>query len=275
VIRYFKLVLMELQRFWKIYAALAALTIVSQVGGLWISIRIFMNHVKWEMELTSLPTYSEFAEHYGRISFLSVVSYNELLYTGPVAVCIVTLLLYVFMIWYRDWYGKNTFIYRLLMLPSSRMNLFWSKLTAIMLFVLGLVSLQIVMLPLQVEMYRQMIPAELGYPESIFSFARRHVVLQILIPPHAADFFLNYGLGFVGVTVVFTAILMERSWRLKGLIAGILYTLAALLAMTAPLALDYILYPHEIFGLMGAAGCILFFVSVWISRMLLAKKITV
>lgn len=273
--RYVKLVLLELRRFWKIYAALAAITIVSQIGGMRMSIRSYMNRVKWEMELTSTGTYAEFAEMYGRSSFRSTVSFHELLFMGPVLICITVLLIYVFLIWYRDWFGKNTFIYRLLMLPASRFHLFWAKLTAMMMFVLGLVSLQIVLLPLLMAMYRHMIPAELMLSESVFSFIRHDMMFQILLPTHAADFLLYYGLGFVAVTIVFTAILMERSWRLKGLIAGVLYAFAAFMVITAPLSLDYILYPHEIFGLMGVIGLILFMASVWISRTLLAKKITV
>jgi len=275
VIRYIKLVLMELHRFWKIYAALAAITVISQTAGLWMSIRSHIKRVHWEMELTSIGTYAEFAKTYGRTSFRSIVSFNELFFMGPVMICIAVLLIYVFLIWYRDWYGKNAFVYRLLMLPASRFRLFWAKLTAIMLFVLGLVALQIVLLPLLMAMYRQMMPAELSLAESVFSYVRHHIVIQILLPPHAADFFLYYGLGFVAVTVVFAAILMERAWRLKGLIAGILYVSAATLVMTFPLSLDYVLYPHEIWGLMGGIGLVLFLASVWISRTLLAKKITV
>ena len=46
---------------------------------------------------------------------------------GPIALCVVVLIIYVFFIWYRDWLGKNTFIYRLLMLPTARIQCLFSK----------------------------------------------------------------------------------------------------------------------------------------------------
>ena len=41
--------------------------------------------------------------------------------------CGVILIIYVFFIWYRDWLGKNTFIYRLLMLPTARIQCLFGK----------------------------------------------------------------------------------------------------------------------------------------------------
>src|SRR5690625_7203699 len=34
-------------------------------------------------------------------------------FMGPIALCASALIIYMFLIWYRDWFGKNTFIYRL------------------------------------------------------------------------------------------------------------------------------------------------------------------
>jgi len=273
--RYLHLVIMELHRFWKIYAALAALTVLSQTAGLWWSIRTLMKRVHWEMELTNLSSYAEFANQYGRISFMSAVSIKEPFFTGSVAVCVTALLLYVFLIWYRDWYGKNTFIYRLLMLPGSRLNLFWAKLTTILLLSWGLVALQIVLFPPLMAMYRHMVPEELALDTSVFSFVRHHPVFDLLMPPHAADFLLHYWLGITGVAVVFTAILMERSFRLKGLAAGALYALVSGLLIIGPVSFEHVLYPSEIFGLTVALSVLLFVLSVWISGMLLKRKISV
>ncbi len=273
--RYVKLVLMELHRFWKIYAALAVLTIVSQVGAMWLNLQSFMNDVERIMKERTLLTYAEYTDRFGLHNFRDAVNFSEPFFTGPVVLCIAALLFYVFLIWYRDWFGKNTFAYRLLMLPTSRMNLFWSKLTAIMMFVLGLVALQIVLFPLHMAMYRHFIPPELGMSESIRAFILHHAVFQILIPPHIADFILFYAMGLAGVTVVFTSILLERSYRLKGLIAGIVYAGAAGSALLAPYLFHYVLYPAEIFWLQVAVGFVLFGASIGISWRLLTRKITV
>ena len=93
----------------------------------------------------------EFIEHYGKMSFLNFS--QSAWFLGPIAVCGVTLIIYVFFIWYRDWFGKNTFSYRLLMLPTARINVYLAKATTILLYVLGLVALQLLLLPIEVKYY--------------------------------------------------------------------------------------------------------------------------
>ena len=48
-------------------------------------------------------------------------------FLGPIALCIAALIIYVFFIWYRDWLGKNTFAYRLLMLPTDSNEYLFSE----------------------------------------------------------------------------------------------------------------------------------------------------
>jgi hypothetical protein len=185
------------------------------------------------------------------------------------------MLFYVFFIWYRDWFGKNTFICRLLMLPTERMNLYWAKLTAILAFVLGLVALQLVLFPLHLWLFGQMLPPDIGLAVSVSGFILHDQIFQILIPPTFLDFVLYYGAGVLGVAVVFTAILIERSYRLKGLVGGTLYAAAAGIAMLIPQSFRGFLYPIEIFWLMLGIGIALLGISLWISRLLLTRKITV
>ena len=79
-----------------------------------------------------------FIEQYGTLSFFDIT--QSTWFIGPIALCIAMLIIYVFFIWYRDWLGKNTFIYRLLMLPTNRLNIYLAKATTILLFILGLVG---------------------------------------------------------------------------------------------------------------------------------------
>ena len=81
--------------------------------------------------------------------------------------CGVALIIYVFFIWYRDWLGKNTFIYRLLMLPTARINVYLAKATTILLFVLGLVALQLLLLPIEGQVLQWMVPTEFRTDMSI------------------------------------------------------------------------------------------------------------
>src|SRR5699024_2551778 len=64
-------------------------------------------------------------------------------FVAPIGIGVAALLFYMFFIWYRDWFARNAFIYRLLTLPTSRMNVYFAKLTTIILTVIGLVAYQI------------------------------------------------------------------------------------------------------------------------------------
>ncbi|MBW5444929.1 hypothetical protein GE107_02470 [Cohnella sp. CFH 77786] len=277
--RYLKLVVMELHRFWKIYAALMLLTFLSQFGGLFLTLRSYLTEVKGRMYAESLYDYAAYAEKHGPESFYTMTSRMEPWFTAPVLLCIAALLFYVFMIWYRDWFGKNPFVYRMLMLPTSRMNLYWAKLTAIMVFVLGLVGWQLVLFPLHMALYRSMLPAELAVTQSVESFIHHHSVFQTLIPQTFTEFVLYYGAGLMTVTVLFTSVLIERSYRFKGIAGGLVYAAASLFAMLAPQLVNdgigFELYPWETFLLLVVIGAVLLALSLGISRYLLIRKITV
>jgi len=281
--RYLKLVVMELQRFWKIYAALAILTAISQIGGMINGLNNIMNRVDRIMSIKGYQTYSEYLaieSSFGPVSFQSAADESRLWFAGPIFLCITALIGYCFFIWYRDWTGRSTFAYRLLMLPTSRMNLFWSKLTAIMLFVLGLIALQLVLIPILIGLYHQMIPVELILPETTRSFVIHDRIYQMLIPSTFPGFIVSYGTGLLGVIVLFTAIVIERSYRLIGIIAGIAYAGLSAILLFAPRLISSFdskiaLYPMEVFLLQLGIGLILLGVSLSLSRYLLTRKITV
>src|SRR5690625_4125438 len=142
---YLKLVNFEFNRFFKIYAALITITVISQITGAIVISRNYVSQANQAMYEHGLSQ-AIFIEQYGTMSFYRIA--QTIWVTGPITLCIVALIFYVFLIWYRDWFGKNTFIYRLLMLPTERLNVFFAKATTIFLMVLGLVALQIFLLPI-------------------------------------------------------------------------------------------------------------------------------
>jgi len=95
------------------------------------------------------------------------VAYSLLLYF--LSISIAMLMIYVFFIWYRDWFGKNTFIYRLFMLPTERIAIYFAKLTTIMLLVLGLIALQILLILMEKQIVNKIIPIDLQSNFSIYT----------------------------------------------------------------------------------------------------------
>ncbi|MBW7453367.1 hypothetical protein ACFOLF_06470 [Paenibacillus sepulcri] len=280
--RYLKLVHMELGRFRNIYLSLFALILLVQMGGVWMKAQDLIQRAgKWHNG--GLEAYLEYTAQAGKANFADVMS-NSLFFMAPVFLSASVLLLYIFMIWYRDWLFKQPFIYRLLMLPTQRYHLYFSKLSAILIMFLGLVAFQLLLLPLEIGLFQSLVPAELRETISTGDFIRSQFMLQILLPSSFMSFVIYYGAGLLAVSVIFTAVLIERSYRLKGLAAGILYVALSVFIVTCPILIPFLmwntiienyLYPMEIFILELILGLIVGVISIWTGLFLIKRKVAV
>lgn len=274
--RYLKLVNFEVNRFLKLYLVLLGITILSQIIGVIVESRAYLNRAN-EVIYKDLMPKDQFIEQYGTMSFFNIT--HSPWFMGPVLACGVVLIIYVFFIWYRDWFGKNTFSYRLLMLPTARITIYFAKATTILLFVLGLVALQLLLLPVEIQVLHWMVPSEFRTDFSIYEITN-FKNLSKLFPNTFIEFVLYYARGITAVFIVFTVILFERSFRIKGIIYGILYCAASLLIFFAPLLvnafmLNNYLYPMEQFFLELVAGLVVLACAIWIGHFLLKNKIRV
>jgi hypothetical protein len=273
---YLKLTNFELSRFFKIYVVLIGVTLVMQILGVVFTANNYMGEI--EEQLSTGSTVELAILGWGKFSFDFIT--RGFWFSAPILLCIASLLIYVFFIWYRDWLGKNTFAYRLLMLPTARLNVFLAKATAIFLMVLGLISIQLVFLTIENELMKMIVPStfreDLTINEIIYGFD----YLRVLYPVSLIQFFINYGIGFMAVMVVFTGILFERSFRWKGIILGVLFAGISLNVFFLPILIDEIILNHffyrtELFFLMFISGLIVIAGSIWMSNYLLNKKIRV
>ena len=272
---FIKLLNFELGRFYKIYLVLVIITITSQLIGTVVVTYHFMETFEMVTRVEGL-TVDEFHLHYGAISL------HQLIYSGwfnfPIMLAIGALIFYCFLIWYRDWFGKNTFIYRLLMLPTARLNIYLSKAIAIFLMVLGLVALQIVLIKIEGSILKWMVPANLRVDLTVMEFIESTIgayYFGVIIPLDFIQFLIHYGMGFMLVFVLFTAILFERSYRLKGIFYGIIYATVSVGLIYLPFLIGIDLYPEEYFFLELSLGLLVTGVSIWLANYLLNKKITV
>ncbi|MCZ8520433.1 MULTISPECIES: hypothetical protein [Paenibacillus] len=275
--RYMLLLAWEMDRFGRLYGALLLAVLLSQTGGvLWFAYR-YMNSIREKMDRDSL-TAAEYAVRAGRTSFAEYTA--SLWFMGPIALVAAALLLYAFLIWYREWYGKSTFVCRLLLLPASRMNIYLAKLVALSLFVLGFVAFELLLLPLLNLLFHSVIPGELIQPLTLGEIVRNHPLLPEFVPRHFIQFVFYYLTGLTGTAVLFTAILLERSFRLKGAAAGLVYALGSALLFLSPYLaallgyMDYF-YPNEILLLLMAAGLLTFSGALGLASYLLNNNVSV
>jgi hypothetical protein len=279
MIQYLKLVHFELTRFRWIYLSLFVVTLLSQFAGLYFHAQNTIGRIHERMVAETL-TEAEYIMRFGQQVGFSNFTLNNIWFMGPIALCITALLLYVFLIWYRDWLGKNMFIYRLLMLPTSRSNIFLAKLSAIVLMVWGLIAFQMLLLPLLNRLYNSIVPSVYRYSLPLFDVIITHPILQILMPRTFIEFVLYYGAGIMGVIVIFTVILLERSYRWKGLLAGIAYGAVACITLLLPWVISEewfsnYLYPIELLAIGLIVGLFIIGISLRLSFFLLNKKVNV
>ncbi|WP_026695246.1 hypothetical protein [Peribacillus kribbensis] len=277
--RFTKLLNFELKRFSKIYAVLLGLTILVQFLGTYLISRSYMSDARKEMRLNVLSQ-AEYIMKFGLVDFSNKVM-NSLWFAAPIAICAAALILYIFLIWYRDWSGKNTFIYRLLMLPASRSSIYFSKALAIFLMVLGLVGVQLLIFPLEVGLFKALVPGAFRRDFPVLTLLQNNTITSVFLPKTFAAFLLYYSLGLLALFSLFTAVLLERSYRIKGIVLGILYCAAVLIILFAPIFIletlglgDY-LYPEELLSLVLIIGLILLGCTIWLGCRLITKKVSV
>jgi hypothetical protein len=275
--KYIKLLNFEFNRIAKLFVVLLGITFVTQIIGVIVVSKNYLNMAN-EQIYDERINKVQFLETYGQMSFLQVV--RSLWFVGPIALCLAGVALYIFLIWYRDWVGKNTFIYRLLMLPTTRLNIFYAKITTIMIMTIGLVSFQLIFLPIEILVMNSMVPNEFRADLSVVEIVTSILELSIIIPGSVVELILFYGAGLLVVSILFTGILMERSFRWKGIFAGLIYSALAVVILISPLLLqEFVLngyfYPSELLLLEIVMGLIVLGATIWMSGFLLRKKITV
>lgn len=274
---YLKLVNFEFNRIAKLYAVLIGVTFTIQIVGVIVQSRYYLNMAN-EIMYDVMLSKSQFLENYDKISFSQIM--NSMWFLGSIWFCVAAVVFYIFIIWYRDWIGKNTFIYRLLMLPTTRLNIFFAKITTILIMTLGVVAIQLIMLRIETLLMKAIVPKVFIRDISLNEVVTIMPEFNFIIPNSPIELILIYGAGVSAVSILFTAILMERSFKWKGILAGLIYSAVAVGLMISPLFineffLNGFFYKIEMFVLEIIMGFLVLAGSIWTCRFLLMKKITV
>lgn len=274
---YLKLVHMEVHRFRWMLAILMGITAVCQISALIWTVTEELSLRREQLPQDIGNSFQAPAPE--QLTFEWAMFNTQQWFFLPILICISVLGLYVFFIWYRDWIGRHTFIYRLLVLPTARRNLYLAKISAFLLFVFGFVSFQLALLPVHNVIFRLIVPADQQADSHIVDAISSNQALVELIPRQFEQFLYYYGIGTIAVLAIFTAILLERSYRRLGILYGVLYLSGCVLAVMSPALLfdsrHPYLYPNELYAVQVIMFVLVLCISVWLGIKLLAKKITV
>src|SRR5690606_7320424 len=161
---YIKLVNFEVKRFSKLFLTLIIAVIATQITGAIVTSSLYVSNAETTMVRDQM-TVSDYILTYGAYSLQNFL-FSEYFFLSVIFAAAL-LMIYVFFIWYRDWLGKSSVIYRLLMLPTARRNVYFAKLTTILLFVFGLTAMQIILLEVVNQITQRIVPDQLWMDESI------------------------------------------------------------------------------------------------------------
>lgn len=146
------------------------------------------------------------------------------LYELAILLIVLLFVFYSFFTWYREWFGKNTFIYRLLMLPMNRSTIMLSK--SLVFLIGGILAFvfQFAMYFVQLQLASWLVESGFYEAVSIHNVQPLYGLIQeVLFPEYGFEFLSRYSFAFAALISLFTAIIIERSYNLKGLIFGGIY----------------------------------------------------
>ena len=268
------LLVFELNRVKYFYLLLIGLITALQVA----TIFNVKNNYLWYLEdfqIHNQGNIIDFLEAWGPISFVKVTDHTG--YMFSIFLGIMALVIYAFAIWYRDWLGKNNLSYRLLTLPGSRLSIFFAKLATIIFMMFGLLALQLVYMYLGDELLRLLIPTELYVETSIASYITMNPLLLLILPLTILDFILHYSIGIAVLFTVTMFILLELSYKIKGIIMSLAIIAGGLLIsylIVVNRVMDY-LFSEEILLFVLLLSLIISGIATFISHKLLEEKVTV
>lgn len=277
MIKFIRLLNFEWNRISKFLIGLLIFVFVVQIGAVVFSVMDYKRHVV-DSNLKAGMSPTEIMQNFGVYS-AGHYTYDSL-FLLPIGIGIAAISFYIFFIWYRDWLGKNTFIYRLLMLPISRMKVYFAKLTTILLATLTLALMQYVYLHIYKIVIKLILPSMYRDSLSLVQAINNSHML-FYIPTDMLLFIFAYAIGTLIVMVLFTFILLERSFKLAGIMIGSLYIFLVAFIAIGPFMLQVLLlnelylYPGELVLVYIVLWAILMFVTLLWNKKLMKQKITV
>lgn len=263
----------EFKRIYKLYFLLIVALFIANLGGVYKALYDSVKRISLD---NNMPMNLDILKTNLGFTFVNEFTVNDVYIYGSMAlgVSVLFCLLYALVIWYRDYYSKSKTIYTLLSLPQPRFNIYLSKLITIVIMIYGVIACQFLFWYIDLNIVK--IVAGIGSPSfvNIYTNMMQNVDFNI-VSPYLADFFMIDVFGVIlAVVVIFTGVLIERSFKKIGAVLGIGYIIAPIVGYVFTIGLDNFIFRnlllrHTIFYIL------LFILSILISYRLINKKLCV
>lgn len=264
----------EFKRIYKLYFLLIGTLLIANLAGVMKTLYDSVKRISLE---NNLPMNIDILKTNLGYSFVNEFTKNDIYVYGSMAlgVAILFCLLYATIIWYRDYYSKSKTIYTLLSLPQPKFNIYLAKLIMVIVMIYGVIACQFLFWYIDLNIIK--IFAGISSPNfaNVYSNMMQPVNQINVVSPYLLDFLMIDLFGVIlAVVVIFTGVLIERSFKKMGVLLGVGYILITIIGYVFIIGLDSgilgnLLLNHIMYYIL------LLMVSILISYRLINKRVCV
>lgn len=264
----------EFKRIYKLYFLLIGTLLIANLAGVMKTLYDSVKRISLE---NNLPMNIDILKTNLGYSFVNEFTKNDIYVYGSMAlgVAILFCLLYATIIWYRDYYSKSKTIYTLLSLPQPKFNIYLAKLIMVLVMIYGVIACQFLFWYIDLNIIK--IFAGISSPNfaNVYSNMMQPANQINVVSPYLLDFLMIDLFGIIlAVVVIFTGVLIERSFKKVGVLLGIGYILITIIGYVFIIGLDSgilgnLLLNHIMYYIL------LLMVSILISYRLINKRVCV
>lgn len=190
---------------------------------------------------------------------------TSIVYNITVAIIVATLLGFCVYTWVREWRFEGRLIYRLMLLPGSRMSVVWAKLAAIFLMIMAILTVQVLLIILAAWLFNLILaPYHIALYPWYYFFSNAQASTPLLFPASPVSFFLTYFMGSSVILALFFGSLYylnrRQLWQLVPASLPVVVVVSAYLYLILSLRINSHLLGRELMALCFLAT--LFFLLV-------------
>lgn len=265
---------MEFKRIYKIYFTLIGILLASNIGATLFSIYSVPSRTS-DIEGNPITVNVLKSEEGIRYIYEYLIGDLTSITKMAVAFSVLLCLLYSLVIWYRDYFSKSKTIATLLMLPQKRFNIYISKFLTVIMMIFGIIASQFLFWFIDLFIIKIILNVNAeGFLNVFQTMLIRQNRFWNLVFNQPIDFVMIDVLGVIlAVTVLFTGVMIERSFRKVGAVLGAIYVVASIV-LYIYVTTSYGIYSDILLKVHLLYYLVMFIVSTLISINLLNKRVS-
>lgn len=264
---------MEFKRIYKLYFGLIGTLLIANIASVCLGIYNTMRHIERNQFISM--NFNLFKSYINGGDIKTFVTNQIHIFSSIVlGIAVLSCLVYALIIWYRDYYSRSKTICALLTLPQKRFNIYLSKLLTILVMIYGIIVSQVLFWYIDIIILKIITGANMGEFINIFVNMTNNARNLSLISLYIIDFLMVNIFGvLLSVVVIFTGVLIERSYKRKGIALGGLYILLSI-GIYFFLLIKYASYSDQLLQISLIYYIVLFVLSIFVSYKLINSKIS-